>query len=309
MKKLLTLFLVLAFLFALAPATSILAAEAPLKHGDANGDGKLDASDAALILRHLAGLITLEGAQLAAANADGQGDVTAADAALVLRHLAGLAVIPDWVEQPDGLTISEAYEMVRGMDVATKITRADKYGYGQLAFTPSSLSDFEILTDSFYRIYLGDNCVGYWDEASYKLTVWNPETYEDYFSGLPVETFEAAENIINSIFGVGEWIYELPSGDYYDIIIRKKACLGPVWACGFGLDDVVSLNDIIDGINEWCPAGSWEFVKWCTDEGDFYMVFGNAPDPFGGYTQDLLDTGEIYFEAALIFQTSSVLIL
>jgi len=96
-----SLFLVIALLFGgrILSAPTAIAESAPLKSGDANGDGKLDVSDAALILRYLAGLVTLSSEQLAAADADGTGGVTAADAALILRHVAGLAVIPGWVEE------------------------------------------------------------------------------------------------------------------------------------------------------------------------------------------------------------------
>ncbi|MCL2671012.1 MAG: leucine-rich repeat domain-containing protein [Clostridiales bacterium] len=93
-------FLIISLLFGgrILSAPTTIAESAPLKPGDANGDGKLDASDAPLILRHLTGLVTLSPEQLAAANVDGMGGVTVADAALVLRHLAGLTVIPDWAE-------------------------------------------------------------------------------------------------------------------------------------------------------------------------------------------------------------------
>lgn len=56
--------------------------------GDVNGDGKANASDAALILMHKAGQITLTAAQLAAADLNGDGKINSIDAALLLQGIA-----------------------------------------------------------------------------------------------------------------------------------------------------------------------------------------------------------------------------
>ncbi|MCL2512335.1 MAG: dockerin type I repeat-containing protein, partial [Oscillospiraceae bacterium] len=60
--------------------------------GDVNGDGFVNASDARLILRHIASLDPLDGdnAAMGAADADRDGIITAADARLALRAAAGI---------------------------------------------------------------------------------------------------------------------------------------------------------------------------------------------------------------------------
>lgn len=57
--------------------------------GDANCSGNVNASDAAAILRYLAGLGTLSAQGIENANVDG-GSLTASDAATILRYLVGL---------------------------------------------------------------------------------------------------------------------------------------------------------------------------------------------------------------------------
>lgn len=53
--------------------------------GDVNGDGAVNTLDAAMILRHSAGMVELTPAQLAAADVNGDGNVDANDAASILR--------------------------------------------------------------------------------------------------------------------------------------------------------------------------------------------------------------------------------
>lgn len=53
--------------------------------GDANLDGKLTAGDAALVLRTVVGLSSMDGPMCAAGDVDGDGEITAADAAKILR--------------------------------------------------------------------------------------------------------------------------------------------------------------------------------------------------------------------------------
>jgi hypothetical protein len=56
-----------------------------IMRGDANLDGKLTAGDAALILRTVVGLSSMDEPMCAAGDADGDGEITAADAAKILR--------------------------------------------------------------------------------------------------------------------------------------------------------------------------------------------------------------------------------
>ncbi|MCD7827696.1 MAG: dockerin type I repeat-containing protein [Clostridiales bacterium] len=61
--------------------------------GDVDGDGKVTAADARLILRRAAKLITFTDAQNKLADVDGDGNVTATDARIVLRVSAGLETL------------------------------------------------------------------------------------------------------------------------------------------------------------------------------------------------------------------------
>ena len=58
--------------------------------GDANGDGRVNARDARLLLRYAAGLVGEEELDLAASDYNGDGRVNARDARAVLRYAAGL---------------------------------------------------------------------------------------------------------------------------------------------------------------------------------------------------------------------------
>jgi len=58
--------------------------------GDVNGDGKIAAYDASLVLRYIVGLIELSPDQQGAADVTGDGTVSSLDAALILRHTVGL---------------------------------------------------------------------------------------------------------------------------------------------------------------------------------------------------------------------------
>ena len=58
--------------------------------GDANGDGRVNARDARLLLRYAAGLAGEDEIDLAAADYNGDGRVNARDARGVLRYAAGL---------------------------------------------------------------------------------------------------------------------------------------------------------------------------------------------------------------------------
>lgn len=58
--------------------------------GDVDLDGEITVSDASLVLQHVAQLITLDGARLAAANVDTDNEVTVSDASLILQRVAQL---------------------------------------------------------------------------------------------------------------------------------------------------------------------------------------------------------------------------
>ena len=58
--------------------------------GDVNGDGRINARDARVLLRYLAGLEELDATSLAAADYNGDGRVNARDARAILQFLAGI---------------------------------------------------------------------------------------------------------------------------------------------------------------------------------------------------------------------------
>ena len=64
----------------------------PVAFGDINGDGRINISDAILVLRSIVGLTTLSDGQKLAANVSGDVDgiVDVGDAILILRHIVGL---------------------------------------------------------------------------------------------------------------------------------------------------------------------------------------------------------------------------
>lgn len=71
---------------------SRIMAELRIMLGDVDGDGKVTASDARLVLRAAVGLEILTGDALKAADINKDGKITAADARLILRKAVGLEV-------------------------------------------------------------------------------------------------------------------------------------------------------------------------------------------------------------------------
>lgn len=59
-------------------------------YGDVNGDGMIDVDDAVKVLKHIVGLLNLDGEQVQAADVNGDGHVNLYDAILILRYLMGL---------------------------------------------------------------------------------------------------------------------------------------------------------------------------------------------------------------------------
>ncbi len=97
MKKFIALLAASAMLFAFAWGTS---AET-LKTGDIDGNGKITAGDARLVLRAAAQLEKLSDEQLALAEVTGDGKITAADARVILRAAAQLE---SFTEAPETTT-------------------------------------------------------------------------------------------------------------------------------------------------------------------------------------------------------------
>lgn len=58
--------------------------------GDVDGDGLVSARDATAILKHVVGIVTLDGAALKNADMDGDNKVTARDATAVLKLVVGI---------------------------------------------------------------------------------------------------------------------------------------------------------------------------------------------------------------------------
>ena len=71
------------------PVTFIVGSE-PVVYGDVDGNGEVQAFDAAMVLQYSAEMIEFDGEQLIAADVDGNGEVQAFDAALILQYSAGI---------------------------------------------------------------------------------------------------------------------------------------------------------------------------------------------------------------------------
>lgn len=70
--------------------------------GDPSLNGIIQAYDAALVLQHAVGLITLDNRQIIAADVSGNGSVTAYDASLILRYVIGfINYFPVWDRSPE----------------------------------------------------------------------------------------------------------------------------------------------------------------------------------------------------------------
>lgn len=89
MKKIISLFLVAVMVFSL----SVVAFAAKL--GDVNGDGKVTASDAVLVLQASAGIKTLTAEQKDRADYNKDGKVSAIDARKILQVVAGLISVEE----------------------------------------------------------------------------------------------------------------------------------------------------------------------------------------------------------------------
>ena len=89
MKKIISLVLVVAMVMSF----SLVAFAAKL--GDTNGDGKVTAADALLVLQASAGLRTLDSAQKARADYNKDGKVSAVDARKILQVVAELIPVEE----------------------------------------------------------------------------------------------------------------------------------------------------------------------------------------------------------------------
>ncbi|MCL2695399.1 MAG: N-acetylmuramoyl-L-alanine amidase [Clostridiales bacterium] len=93
-KYIITIILIALFLSTLLGVTMFSFAQSDYALGDVNRDGNVSAADAALILRSLVELATLDEEQQALADVNENGVVDAADAAAILRYLVELGTIP-----------------------------------------------------------------------------------------------------------------------------------------------------------------------------------------------------------------------
>lgn len=75
-----------------------------IRAGDVNGDGKVNAADARLVLRASASLETLTDEQKVVAEVTGDNKISAADARLILRAAANLDILPEITTEPDSET-------------------------------------------------------------------------------------------------------------------------------------------------------------------------------------------------------------
>lgn len=88
-KKVLSVLLAVMMLLTIIPVSFVSA----LETGDVNGDGKIMATDARIVLRASVGLEELDEIQTIAADVDGKPGISAADARLILRASVGLETL------------------------------------------------------------------------------------------------------------------------------------------------------------------------------------------------------------------------
>lgn len=82
--------------------------------GDANGDGRITASDAALILRYTVGLDDMYLQDMLNADVNGNGAIDASDAAAILRSVAGLAPLQAKGTDPETLQLLQRQSVLYG---------------------------------------------------------------------------------------------------------------------------------------------------------------------------------------------------
>lgn len=70
--------------------TALFSLPVGILHGDVNGDGTVDISDAGLLALYFKGLRELADEQLTAADVDGDDEVTFHDALLLVQYCNGL---------------------------------------------------------------------------------------------------------------------------------------------------------------------------------------------------------------------------
>ena len=211
--------------------------------GDSNGDGKITAADAALILRSIVKLEKLSGAGWYAADANQNGKVDAADAALVLRsivkldRLEGTVAIPPmisnlrWASLPTNVLL----------DIGDQVSLAAVYdlnGAAQpnLVFSCSNPTAFQFNSlgngCTVTAVQAGSTIVTVLDpvsrcELGITFTVINRETdvlYQQIYANLRVTNPDAW---IGPVF---EHISSLnPNSSYYRTLLEGMKLLGKTY--------------------------------------------------------------------------------
>lgn len=232
-------------LAAAAVFAGMSAAGALLAFGDMNGDGKVTASDARIILRHAARLENIEDALLPAADADGDGRISASDARTVLRYAAKLIDKMDGeekysktaggfesekttTEKPTNTTAEPTDEVTRPTDETTKPTEnptetTTKNGEVSTKPTDEIDSSYEKIYSEVLNTYRNafannyypneDNSV--WEEDEFDISKFSPDI-ELSFGGINSPLYYAYYDISNDgipelIIGLGT---EYSAGDH-----------------------------------------------------------------------------------------------
>ncbi len=207
--------------------------------GDMNGDGKVTASDARIILRHAARLENIEDSLLPAADADGDGRISASDARMVLRYAAKLIDKMDGeekysktadnsesekttTEKPTSTTAEPTDEVTRPTDETTNPTEnptETTTKNGEVSTNPTDEIDSsyekmysEVLNtyrNAFANNYYPNEDKSIWEEDEFDISKFSPDI-EQSFGGINSPLYYAYYDISND--GVPELIISLDSG-------------------------------------------------------------------------------------------------
>jgi hypothetical protein len=150
-------------------------------YGDVDQNGKIQAYDAALVLKWLVGLDTLDCQQLSNADVTNDGTVSATDARSILRYVAGLiSIFPDTssgtiqasgtatmlsVNAGPGEILSYPINILNGKNIIS--------AEGQIAFDTSALAYVGMGSSSLLDSFVGNSTPGVVKFAGYTMGISN----------------------------------------------------------------------------------------------------------------------------------------
>ncbi len=200
--------------------------------GDVNGDGIINVSDATIIQKYSAKIITLTDVQLAAADTDSDGNVNVNDATVIQKYAASLiTTFNDANEKSNlystGLTLEDAKEY---LDLYYRYSSYDCYQALKKAYmNEESESTINSLIDSLLEVVDPSNVDGnneytiYFENKNNWSNVyvycWTGESYEASFPG-KVATYVGKNSSGTSIYS-----YKINLDDYANVVFSNGSGL------------------------------------------------------------------------------------